>query len=84
MGNDAVIGSVEEGVSALVLLAEDLSPRTVKGVELAAQNACVDTMRIVQTMDQISMALGKRCGVFACFQIQSGSLWAMERDWVPE
>ena len=84
MGNDAVIGSVEEGVSALVLLAEDLSPRTVKGVELAAQNACVDTMRIVQTMDQISMALGKRCGVVSIndtgFAKKARTLITMSRE----
>ncbi len=63
MGNDAVIGSLEEGVSALVLFADDLSPRTAKSVELAAQNASVETVRIARTMDQISLALGKRCGV---------------------
>ena len=79
MGNDAVIG-----VSALLLLAEDLSPRTVKGVELAAQNACVDTMRIVQTMDQISMALGKRCGVVSIndtgFAKKARTLITMSRE----
>lgn len=84
MGNDAVISSVEEGISALVLLAGDLSPRTVKGVELAAQNASVDTVRIVQTMDQISLALGKRCGVVSIndtgFAKKARTLITMSRE----
>ena len=84
MGNDAVISSVVEGISALVLLAGDFSPRSVKGVELAAQNASVDTVRIVQTMDQISLALGKRCGVVSIndtgFAKKARTLITMSRE----
>lgn len=63
MGNDAVMGSVEEGASALILLASDLSPRTTRSVEQAAEAAGTEVRRINQSMDEISMALGKRCGV---------------------
>lgn len=38
-------------------------PAIAKGVELAAQDASVEVMRIAHTMDEVSMALGKRCGV---------------------
>ncbi|MCI9272926.1 MAG: 50S ribosomal protein L7ae [Clostridiales bacterium] len=84
LGNDAAISSVEDGASALVLLANDVSPRTAKGVELAAEDAAVDVMRIAHTMDEISMALGKRCGVVsvddAGFAKKARTLITMSRE----
>lgn len=65
LGNDAVLSSLEVGESALVLLAADLSPRTTKGVELTAQDCGIEIIRTIKTMDEISMALGKRCGVIS-------------------
>lgn len=84
LGNDAAISSVVDGVSALILLADDLSPRTVKGVEQAAEEASVEVVRIAQTMDEISIALGKRCGVVsiddAGFAKKARTLITMSRE----
>ena len=50
LGNDPVLSSMEEGKAKLVLVCPDF------GVPLVT---------IEQTMDQVSMSLGKRCGVLA-------------------
>lgn len=65
LGNDAVLESIKEEEAKLILLAQDLSARTVKGIQPAAQQAGVPLVCIAETMDEIGMALGKRVGVIA-------------------
>ena len=61
--NDPVLLHGEE--SKLVLVCPDLSQRTLKGIESRAEAFGVPLVTIEQTMDQVSMSLGKRCGVLA-------------------
>lgn len=65
LGNDAAVEALRKGRTRLILLASDLSPRTAGGVEFAANEEGVAAVRINATMDEISMALGKRTGVVA-------------------
>lgn len=65
LGNDATIEALRKGSARLVLFAGDLSPRTAGGVEFAAKEEGVAAVHITATMDEISMALGKRTGVVA-------------------
>ena len=65
LGNDPVLSSMEEGKAKLVLVCPDLSQRTLKGIESRAEAFGVPLVTIEQTMDQVSMSLGKRCGVLA-------------------
>jgi ribosomal protein L7Ae-like RNA K-turn-binding protein len=65
LGNDAAIEALRKGDTRLILLAGDLSPKTAGGVEYAAKEEGIAAVRIKATMDEISMALGKRTGVVA-------------------
>ena len=65
LGNDAVIEALRKGHTHLILFASDLSPRTSGGVGFAAKEEGVASVKINATMDEISMALGKRTGVVA-------------------
>ncbi|QEY35137.1 50S ribosomal protein L7ae [Caproiciproducens galactitolivorans] len=65
LGNDAVIESLRKRSAKLVLLAKDLSRRTSGGVRFAADKEGIAVQVLPSTMDEISMALGKRTGVVA-------------------
>lgn len=65
LGNDAAVEALRKGKTRLILLAGDLSPRTASGVEFAAKEEEVTVVHTGATMDEISMALGKRTGVVA-------------------
>lgn len=65
LGNDAAVEAMRKGQTALLLLASDLSPRTAGGIRLAAEEEDVAAVTSGATMDEISMALGKRTGVIA-------------------
>ena len=65
LGNDPTIEALRKGHTELVLLASDLSPRTAGGVGFVAKEEGVAVVKIKATMDEISMALGKRTGVVA-------------------
>lgn len=65
LGNDPTIEALRKGHTHLVLLASDLSPRTAGGVGFAAKEVEVAVITMKATMDEISMALGKRTGVVA-------------------
>ena len=65
LGNDPAIEALRKGNTRLILFASDLSPRTAGGVEFAAKEEGVAAVRTKATMDEISMALGKRTGVVA-------------------
>ena len=63
LGNDPVLSSLQGGKAKLVLVCPDLSKRTLKGIERSAEDFGVPLVTIEQSMDQVSMSLGKRCGV---------------------
>lgn len=65
LGSDPAEEALRKGQARLVLLAEDLSQHTAGGVRFAAEEAGVDVLTTACTMDEISMALGKRTGVVA-------------------
>jgi ribosomal protein L7Ae-like RNA K-turn-binding protein len=65
LGNDATMDSMRQGEARLVILASDLSPRTAKGIKDVAEQEEVAAVQIGATMDEISMALGKRTGIVA-------------------
>jgi ribosomal protein L7Ae-like RNA K-turn-binding protein len=65
LGNDAAIEAMRKGNTRLLLLASDLSPRTAGGIRSAAEDEDVELVQTKATMDEISMALGKRTGVIA-------------------
>jgi ribosomal protein L7Ae-like RNA K-turn-binding protein len=65
LGNEAAVEALRKGHTRLILFASDLSPRTIGGVEFAAKEEGVAAVQINATMDEISMALGKRTGVVA-------------------
>ena len=65
LGNDAAIEAIREGKARLVILAKDLSPRTARGIQFAAEEEGVLWIKALETMDEISMALGKRTGIVA-------------------
>lgn len=63
IGNDAVVETIRDGRSRLVLLAKDLAPRTVKGIETAALEYGTQVITIPADMNELSMALGRNAGV---------------------
>lgn len=65
LGNDAAIEAMRKGNTELLLIANDLSPRTAGGIRSAAEDEEVAVVEVKATMDEISMALGKRTGVIA-------------------
>lgn len=65
LGSDPSIEALRKGQSYLILFASDLSPRTAGGVRNAAEETGVPWCKTGATMDEISMALGKRTGVIA-------------------
>ncbi len=65
LGNDPAIEAMKSGQTCLVLVANDLSKRTLKGVCLAAEKEQIDVLTMNETMDEIGAALGRRTGVIA-------------------
>lgn len=65
LGSDPAAEALNKGSAQLILLAGDLSPRTAGGIESAAKEKGVAVVKTGVTMDEISMAIGKRAGVVA-------------------
>lgn len=65
LGSEAACGAVRAKRAVLVLLASDLSPRTVRTVSAVAEQTGTKAITIRSTMDELSRALGKRSGVIA-------------------
>lgn len=63
LGRDAAEEELRKGHTRLVLLAADLSTRSASGVVFAAREAGTPVITLGATMDEISMALGKRTGI---------------------
>ena len=57
LGNDPALEAMRNGQTCVILVANDLSKRTLKGVCFAAEEAHIDVLTI--------NALGKRTGVIA-------------------
>lgn len=64
-GNDAVIEAVTKGQAAMVLLAGDLSPRSVRQQEYYCDQYNIRLIHAPVTMDEIWFRLGKRTGILA-------------------
>lgn len=65
LGNDAAVESLRKGKAKLILIASDLSPRSARGIRFAAEEEEVALATADATIDEISMALGKRTGIIA-------------------
>ncbi len=65
LGNDPAMEAMQKGKTALLLVAGDLSPRTLKGLCAAAEETHTELLIMEETMDNIGAALGKRTGVIA-------------------
>lgn len=65
IGNDPVLDSIHHKKARLVILANDLSPRTAKGVLMTAHENNVAVLDSNRTKDQMGTALGKYCAVIA-------------------
>ena len=63
VGNDPVLESIRKKESSLLLAAEDLSPRTMKGIRAAAGE--LPLLRLAVPMDEIGAAIGKRVGILS-------------------
>lgn len=64
-GSEAAGEALDAGRAGLVLLAQDLSPRTVKAVSAAAERSGAKAATIRPKMDDLARAVGKRSGVIA-------------------
>ena len=49
----------------LVLVAEDISPKTTAGVRFSAERVGTDVLIIHETIESVSQAIGKRAGIVA-------------------
>lgn len=65
LGFDVVGEAILSGDAKVVIIASDLSPKTQKEVELAAQKGGVRVLPIPSTMDEIWQFVNKRAGVLA-------------------
>lgn len=65
LGTEAARDALRRRRAVLLLLASDLSPRTVSGLSAEAESAGVRAQGLRATMDELGAALGKRAGVIA-------------------
>ena len=63
IGADPCVESLNSGKSRLILYASDFSENSVKPVLAAAASAGVRTIGLKNTKQELSLALGKLCGV---------------------
>lgn len=64
-GRDAAVESLRKGKASLVLLACDLSAKTVEGICFEANRQGVAAVQVCETIESISRAIGKRGGIVA-------------------
>lgn len=65
LGCEAATEAIRNGRARLVILAEDLSPRTAGGISREAEEEGIEVLTAAACMDELGMALGKRTGVIA-------------------
>lgn len=64
-GFETVKHAVNFGEAQLVLLAENLSPKTAQSVANICESCETELMHLPFTMEDMADAVGKPCGVFA-------------------
>lgn len=64
-GYNLTEADIHKGKCALVLIADDISERTLKNTELLCEKNGIDMVRINRDMDMIADSLGKRSGVLS-------------------
>ena len=60
LGFDAAADAIKNGKSSLLLLACDLSPRSLGSIGYIAEQAGVPVRQISATMEQLGIAIGKQ------------------------
>lgn len=65
LGFDACVDAVERKKSRLVLLSNDISPRTQRNIVREAEKNRVRVLVLDFGMEQIGMAVGKKTGVIS-------------------
>lgn len=63
LGNDPVLESIRKKESCLLLAAEDLSDRTIKGIRSSAGE--IPMLHLAVSMEEIGAAVGKRAGILS-------------------
>lgn len=65
LGFDAVIKSIEDKKSSLILVAKDFSENSLKKAEKKSELFSVKFLKLNQTMNDIYIILGKKCGIIS-------------------
>lgn len=65
IGADICVQSAQQGKSRLILYAEDFSANSLKKVAAAAQQHGVGIINTHRTKEELSLALGRLCGVLS-------------------
>lgn len=64
-GFDAVKDSIRKGKAWVVIIASDLSEKTIKELEYNLEDTDTPLYRAQETLDEINFALGRRTGVIS-------------------
>lgn len=65
IGNDAAVDAITSGESCLILFVSDISERTEKSVNEAAQENNIKVVKLTQNKQQVSNSLGKLTAVIS-------------------
>lgn len=65
IGFDVVKESLIQKTAAILIMANDISPKTQKEVRFLSEKYQTELIEINQTMDELWYVLGKRAGVFS-------------------
>ena len=65
LGFDVVAQAIRQGEAVLLVLTEDLSPKSAKEIIRVAENHQVKIARMSAAMDDIKRLVGKRAGILA-------------------
>lgn len=64
-GMDSVKESVKKGKAELVIIAKDISEKSEKEVKFFCEKTKITALRYEYTSDEISHAVGRKCGILA-------------------
>lgn len=70
LGFDAVVQSMEDKKSSLVLVTKDYGVNSLKKARKKAGLFSVEILDLNETMDDIYISLGKRCGIISINDIK--------------
>lgn len=65
MGFDPAAEEMQKGKVVLLILSDDLSPKTAAKIEKTAQDSKVKVIKAKCSMDEIGWSIGKRTGILA-------------------